>query len=160
MSENTVTAKEVTPGRRRVKNWQVKKPQPKLESIRRDLKNHVWVLADEGHMHFKGSIKTGLITEVEFVHNAPPMQCEPGYESTGEARGQLVVKTDYLAITSSNFSPDETAEMPSDATHTAEVVYDREAQRFHMKGKPQVVLSTAHYLLLKEDGTAVVGWRS
>ncbi|MFA6050926.1 MAG: hypothetical protein WC761_07105 [Candidatus Paceibacterota bacterium] len=160
MSENTVMAKEVTSVRRRVKNRQVKKPQSTLESIRRDLKNHTWVLADEVHRHFKGSIKTGLLIEVEFLHNAPPMQCEPGYDSTGEARGQLVAKTDYIAITSSNFSPDKTAEMPADAVHTAEIVYDREARRFHMKGKSQVVLSTAHYLLLKEDGIAIVGWRS
>lgn len=58
-------------------------------AFRRNKSNQGWCIADSIRAHFVDSFRTGLVRNVEFVHEAQPMRCVAGYNSTGEAIGIL-----------------------------------------------------------------------
>jgi hypothetical protein len=104
-----------------------------------------WCIPDGDHAYFSGSFKTGLARSVRFVHEAPPMACVSGYESTGEAVGVLE-------------ETDSAVTMPPDVTVSLEVAYDPRRRRFHVVGEPDNVVEGADYLVLEANGKSTAGW--
>lgn len=116
--------------------------------IRRHKQNHRWLQPDQGRLWFIGDgFKAGLLIDVQFIHNAKPMECVAGYDSTGEAIGMRLEEFET--------DPD----MPSDVVRQATVVYNPERRVFHDKLTPEVPVETADYLLLCTDGKAIAGWK-
>lgn len=113
--------------------------------IRRGIGRSGWAVADNQRWAFFAAPNQAFMSDVVFVHEAAPMACVPGYDSTGEAVGCWHEKVREL-------------QMPSDTVRTAEVVYDRERRVFHVKDKPDERVDSADYLLLRDNGTATVGW--
>ena len=120
--------------------------QPKLKSlenrivpVRRAKKLGVWLVPMRDRTYFECQFKTGLMTDVVFVHNAPEMMCEPQFKSTGEAIGELFPGEGM----SGHYRKD-----------AVEITYDAKRRLFvTQKGRRPVHF--AHCLELKEDGVAL-----
>ncbi len=121
-----------------------------LTAVRRHKGNEGWVQADRRRWYFKngGDFKSGILTNVVFVHEAPPMQCIEGYDSTGEAIGTLEI------VESPN------PKMPKDIKRALAITYDPERRRFHSKIEPKNIIFHADCLILDADGTATAGWKN
>lgn len=117
----------------------------KKSPVRRNKSGRGWYIADSERAYFEDTCSCGLMTGVRFVQNARPMQCEAGYDSTGEAIGALTKGV---------------AEMPQAATRTAHLTYDRKRRRFHVKDQPDRIVKEADFLLLKANGAAIAGWKA
>ncbi len=116
-------------------------------AIRREKSGRIWRVADKDRKYFEYSqdFGFGILSKVTFVHSAPPMQCVSGYDSTGEAIGVLSVGV---------------SKMPADAVRILSVAYDPKNRLFHEVGNPANKIDSADYLLLKEYGAAIAGWKT
>lgn len=116
-------------------------PQP----VRRQKNGNGWRISNKSRTDFIGGFWSGIMFDVAFDAKAVPMACVPGYDSTGEAIGTL------LEV--------ETPTMPPDAVRTIEITYDPKKREFQAKDGSAGTFTTADYLILKSDGTAIAGWR-
>lgn len=114
--------------------------------VRRGKGGDGWWFPDHCREWFNGGCTSALMFDVKFEPVAKPMRCHSGYDSTGEATGVLVETEDL--------------EMHEDAQCSAEVVYDSQARKFHVKGKPDELVTAADFLVLHPNGTAFAGWRT
>jgi hypothetical protein len=116
-------------------------------AVRRSRSARKWLVPDNERHYFTNEFGSALLQGATFIHEARAMTCEPGYDSTGEAKGRVV---EYGT---------EDMQMPPEIKNQLAVVYDRERRRFHAADKPEQVIDSADYLLLKSDGTAIAGWK-
>ncbi len=116
-------------------------------AIRRNKGDSLWHIVNDSRTHFYGHFAVGLMNGVTFVHKAKPMSCVAGYESTGEAVGNLTVL---------HKSWWRDPSMPA-GVFASELIYDSLRRIFRMCSDYSPV-DSADYLLLLKNGRALVGW--
>ncbi len=116
-----------------------------VEKVRRNKAASGWCISDEANRHFKDSFFEATMKNVTFVHRAFSMTCVAGYDSTGEAIGNLVRR--------------EKSPVVPKGVAKKNIVYSSSKRRFHVEGKPQEMVDSADYLLLFNDGKAIACWK-
>jgi hypothetical protein len=113
--------------------------------VRRFKSGTGWCISDPNNWGFIDGFRRGLLKNVTLRHDAPPMFCIPGYDSTGEGQGELVARESDVV-------------MPKEVVRTESIVYDNRRRVFHAAGKPDQRIDSADFLLMEADGKATAGW--
>lgn len=118
------------------------KPNRVDAMVRRDKSANGWRISDGSHMYFEGHFHSGVMVNGEFVNEAPPMTCSAGYDSTGEAVGNLYEVEE------------EVLREAFDLDLMAEIRYDKEERifKYAVSGKP--IVSDFTWLVFLPNGSA------
>lgn len=122
---------------------------PATTVIRRVRGFNAWFVPTNDLDGSRSKFQAGLLRNATFNPTAPVMKdvfCGTNNVSESEVVGELEKHT-------------YTPQVPKDATHECEVVFDKVQKTFHDVGDPARVVTSADYVVLRTDGTAIAGWR-